>query len=166
MENPDKPKVKTGFNALRLLGCIYTPLGGGLMLIGLTIGIASGLYPIILIFSGVGGIFFALGLTFLILSFRKKKRLEKIVSDNCYFYGEVIDVEIIRNVTVNHYNPVRLVVSMQDPMGNTHIFRSENIHPGVRPAWIGKKVRVYAQQGNLDNYYVDVDSIEKTVIEH
>ena len=166
MENPEKPKVKTGFGALRLLGCIYTPLGGGLMLIGIIVGIATGMYPFILAFGAGGGIFLTLGLTFLVISFRKKKRLEKMVAEGCYFYGEVIDVEIVRNVTVNHYNPIRLVVSMQDPMGNTHVFRSEIIHPGVRPAWIGKRVRVYAQQGNLDNYYVDVDSIEKTVIEH
>ena len=61
----------------------------------------------LLIFGGVGLLFFVLGLIFLIMEFRKKFRNDKLLKSGNYVMAEISEVELNYNVTVNMRHPLK-----------------------------------------------------------
>ena len=77
----------------------------------------------LLIFGGVGLLFFVLGLIFLIMEFRKKFRNDKLLKSGNYVMAEISEVELNYNVTVNMRHPLKqnFVKKFQKPLAQLKI---------------------------------------------
>lgn len=68
-------KAKLGWSALRIIGLIYTPLGAVFLIAaGVIVFFAEDMMPLWLTFSLLGGVFFLLGVVFLAVEQRKKRK--------------------------------------------------------------------------------------------
>ena len=164
----EKIKVKMGPCASVIVGPILSGLGGFFLLMGLTFlfaGQMEGLIPFTA-FGLIGLAMLGAGITVLAFYVRKKKQLQAAVDAGRYFFAEVVDVETNFNVTVMGKHPIRLIARMKDPMGTVHVFRSRDLMLTYVPDFVGQQVRIYAQQGNLDDYYVYTDPLMKMIQEH
>lgn len=156
---------------LKLIGIVYVILGGVFLTVGFGVGIAAndvngfgGMFTVI--FSGIGSIFFILGIVFLILNRRSKKKALRLMEAGNYIYAEVSYVESNYNIHVNGRHPYRVVCRYTDEYGTIHLFHSRDIF--FNPDGILKDtlVRVYVEPGNMKRYYVDIDSILPTTVLH
>ena len=159
-------KVNMGTSAMKLIGIIYTILGSVFTALGLGLGLGLREVPFFLIFGGLGSIFLVLGIVFLILEGRKKRRFQKLVSAGRYLWAEVVDVDIDSSVRVNGSPMRRIVVRYTDPYGTAHLFRSQPARFNFLPEYAGKKVRVYCDPQDLKHYYVDIDNLLQGVQYH
>ena len=163
-------KVKMGPSAVFILGLVFTILGSLFTVVSLVTGIffyrmLGQIFPSA-IFSGFGLLFLIPGILMLHVHFKKKKILQAVVDGGRYFFAEITEVETCYNVNINGRHPIRLIAKMTDPYGNLHLFKSPNCNLPYLSDLIGRQVKVYAEQGNLDHYYVDLDSVLSTVYEH
>ena len=165
MENK---KVKLGFSPILIVGSVFSLIG--LIFLGITIPMSVAVYGAVdfhfFVFYLAGGIMLILGLIFLVIPLRKRRRLQAMVNEGRYFWAEVVSVEKDFSVNVNGRHPIYLRVKTTDPQGLEHLFKSRNIMPPYVPDLIGKQVKVYAEQGNLKNYYVDSDPLFENMIAH
>jgi len=157
--------------AFKIIGIIYTILGGIFIAVGIGVGIAAhdidGFgWMFTGIFGGIGSLFFVLGILFLILNSRSKKRARRLVEAGNYIYAEVSHVEMNYHISVNGRHPYNVICRYTDEYGTVHLFRSKDLsfHPdGIMKDTL---VRVYVEAGNMKHYYVDIDSILPTVAQH
>lgn len=156
---------------LNFIGIIYAVLGAVLMAVGLGVGIAvrdvNGFgWTFTAILSGIGLLFFILGIIFLILNRRNKKRALRLVEAGNYIYAEVSHAEPNINILVNGRYPYQVICRYTDEYGTIHLFRSKNI--SFNPEGILKDtfVKVYVEPGNMKHYYVDIDSILPATVSH
>ena len=159
-------KAKLGLNVLVLLDIIYTILGGIFLLVGLILGFAlkdSGGLLFGLIFGGIGGIFFILGIVFLLIEWKKKKQADALLAQGRYLWGEIRDLVPNPLVRINGRNPLIAVVCYTDIYGKTHLFRSKNLSADPCQSLIGRQVKVYYQNASYQPYYVDMESVLSTM---
>lgn len=163
-------KSKTGISALFIIGSVFAFLGAVFLATGLIIYSAlkeeEGVVLFLLIFGGVGLLFFVLGLIFLIMEFGKKFRNDKLLKSGNYVMAEIFEVELNYNVTVNMRHPYVVRCRYQDSYGNVHIFKSRNLLFDPTDLFKDQMVKVYVDGENYKNYYVDIDEILPNVIEH
>lgn len=163
-------KSKTGISALFIIGSVFAFLGAVFLSTGLIIYSAlkeeEGVVLFLLIFGGVGLLFFVLGLIFLIMEFGKKFRNDKLLKSGNYVMAEIFEVELNYNVTVNMRHPYAVRCRYQDSYGNVHIFKSRNLLFDPTDLFKDQMVKVYVDGENYKNYYVDIDEILPNVIEH
>lgn len=158
-------KINTGMGVLKVLGLIYLPLGTIFLILGTILGIfVDSLF--LLIFAGIGSIFAILGVVFLVIEHRKKCRFRKLLEAGKFFWAEVADVTYNPSVRINGRCPRILVVKHVTPNGEIQLFRSGSITKNCTTDLIGRKVRVYAEEGNLRNYYVDVEPLFQNIVEY
>lgn len=158
-------KVKLGPSALKIIGLIYCPLGSLFVIIGIALGIFVN--PLFLaMFGGIGGIFVVLGVIFLVLVAKKKKRYEALVSSGKYFWADVAEISYDASVRINGRCPRILIVRYVAPNGEIRMFRSRPITKSCPMDLVGRKVRVYADESNLRNYYVDVEPLLQNIVEY
>ena len=156
-------------SALGILGAIYTPLGGSFLLLG--IGLLRGLagteeWFIGLIFAGIGSVFLGLGVIFLIVRHIKGSRSAQLVQQGRYVWGEITRLMPNYNIRLNGRNPYVAVIRYVDSRGQTHLFKSENLHLLPDSGIIGRQVRVYYQDESFKRYYVDMAPVLGDIIEH
>ena len=110
-----------------------------------------------LIFGGVGG--------GCLLYLRKRRLLrERLLADGYREMADVIGTELQVNVRVNGRYPYRLVCRIERD-GVLHEYRSDllPVNPGLPP---GSRVPVYLDRYDPHKYYVDVDSVMPTIVQH
>lgn len=157
--------------ALKLIGIIYTILGAVFIVTGIGVGIAAhdinGFgWMFTIIFSGIGSIFFILGIVCLILNHRGKKRARRLMEAGNYIYAEVSHAEPNYNVHVNGRHPYQVICRYTDEYGTVHLFRSKDIFFNPEGILKDTLVRVYVEPGNMKHYHVDIDSILPTTVLH
>lgn len=160
-------KAKLGWGVLRILGAIYTLLGGPFFVLGL---VFLALLPneirlMGMLFSVIGGLFLLLGLIFLAIEQVRQRRINALVEAGHFVWAEVVDSVLNYSIRVNHSHPSRLVVCYTDGRGVKHLFKSRNIRSFGTKALIGKTVRVYTDPG-FRHYYVDVEPLLGGIVEH
>lgn len=160
-------KVRSGAGAVLILGIVYSALGSVFTFLGLgfLFALPGELRMIGMIFFGIGSLFLILGIVFLALRVRRKKRAERLVAEGRYIWGEVVDCVPNLSVTINHRHPYILKALYVDSQGNHHVFSSESLRIVRTPNLIGRKVKIYYQEG-FRHYYMDAEPILPTVIEH
>lgn len=160
-------KVKMGWGALRIIGIIYTGLGGLFLALGLFLwwALPDEAQLVGKIFTPIGGLFFILGIMFLTFEHRKKRRAEKLIEAGRYVWAQVTDCEPNYNVRVNRRHPYRLVASYTDGRGTTHLFKSRDLFIDGATGLVGRSVKVYAD-GDFLSYYVDTEPLAANYIEH
>lgn len=167
-------KKTSSFLAQVMIGIIFSLIGLPFLIIGIYFAFhmvwlsdhGSGdvrLLPVI--FCLLGGIFVLIGGCFLVWVWRKKQKIREVIEGGNSVNAIVSQIVMDSGVEINGQNPYRVICQYQDPQGTLHIFRSGDImfNPGDLT---GKYVRVYVEAGNLDHYYVDIDSILPEVKVH
>ena len=163
-------KSKTGLSALLIVGSIFTILGAVFLATGVIIYYAlkeeEGAILFLLIFGGIGLLFFALGVIFLIVELKKKLRNDKLLGAGNYVMAEVLEVTLNYNVAVNRRHPYIVRCRYQDMYGNVHIFKSRDLFFDPTDLFKDQMVKVYVDGENYKHYYVDIDEVLPNVIEH
>lgn len=159
-------KVKASSGVLKILGLVYLPLGLMFLILGIALGISVDIPVFLPVFGILGTVFTILGAVFLTIEHNKQKQAQKLVDSGKFFWAEVVEVTRQYNVRINGRCPYILVVKVVAPDGQTHLFRSHPINRLVLPDVMGKQVRVYAEEGNLKNYYVYVEPLLEKFIMH
>ena len=159
-------KVKMGTGILKILGLVYLPLGLLFLVLGIALGISIEIPVFLPVFGILGTFFTILGAVFLTIEHNKQKQAQKLVDSGKFFWAEVVEVTRQYSVRINGRCPYVLVVKAVSPDGQLHLFRSHPINRLVLPDVLGRQVRVYAQEGNLKNYYVDVEPLLEKFIMH
>ena len=158
-----------GWNALWLLGIIYTALGAVFLVLGgafFFLGTDEELRLLGGIFVLIGGIFALLGGIFLAVELGKRKRAQRLIASGRYIWGQVVDCQLNYNVRINGRSPVIFVVKYVDGRGITHIFRSNSVKTYRDPALIGKQVKVYVSDDSFRHYYVDAQALLPNIVDH
>ena len=155
-------------NPIRSLGVVFAAVAGvelaallvlaavvrqreALLVMTLVLGLQA------LIFGGVGG--------GCLLYLRKRRLLrERLLADGYREMADVIGTELQVNVRVNGRYPYRLVCRIERD-GVLHEYRSDllPVNPGLPP---GSRVPVYLDRYDPHKYYVDVDSVMPTIVQH
>lgn len=157
--------------ALKLIGIIYTILGGIFIVAGVCAGAAvhntdgSG-WMFTLIFSGIGSVFFILGIVFLLLNVRGRKTARRLMEAGNYIYAEVSHVEMNHSVLVNGQHPYKVICRYTDEYGTVHLFRSKDLFFDPEGILKDTMVKIYVEPGNMKHYYVDIDQILPAVVRH
>lgn len=155
-------------NPIRSLGVVFAAVAGvelaallvlaavvrqreALLVLTLVLGLQA------LIFGGVGG--------GCLLYLRKRRLLrERLLADGYREMADVIGTELQVNVRVNGRYPYRLVCRIERD-GVLHEYHSDllPVNPGLPP---GSRVPVYLDRYDPHKYYVDVDSVMPTIVQH
>lgn len=81
-----------------------------------------------LILGGIGAVFLALGLLFVLPPLFGKRRAAELLATGTPVQAEVVDVELNGGLSINGRNPYRIVAQWLNPQTNKlHVFRSENL---------------------------------------
>ena len=109
-------------------------------------------------------IFGSVGAGFLVYNHRKQIMRERLISNGYYEMAVIAAIEQNPYVRVNRHHPYHVICRIERA-GVIHEYRSEGFYhlPAVKT---GQQVPVYLDRQNEKNYYVDVESIEPTVIRH
>ena len=162
----EKKKVRMGFTVPDILGTVFTALGGGFLLLGVILLLFIRQWVLALPFLIVGPVFLLVGLPFFLHAHKKRKAAQQALDEGRYFFAEIVDMQMDYSVRVNGRCPSYLVARMTDPYGKVHVFKSRNFRKTAVPDLIGQQVRVYAVQGDLNRYYMDIDPLLSQVVEH
>lgn len=161
-------KVTIGWGVLRILGCVYAVLGA--VFLGLGAVLTKALFPenpVGPIFMMIGTPFFLLGLVFLVIEHRKKRRMEGLVEAGYFVWAEIVDCVYNYNISYhNNRHPSQVIACYRAPDGTKHLFRSRNLPTCGARDLIGKSVKVYTRPEDFRNYYVDAQPLLGNYIEH
>ena len=161
---------KTGPSALLIVGSVFTILGAVFLATGVIIYYAleeeEGAILFLLIFGGIGLLFFVLGVIFLIVELKKKLRNDKLLNAGNYVMAQIMEVSLNYNVTVNRRHPYIVRCRYEDMYGNVHIFKSRDLFFDPTDLLKVRLVKVYVDGENYKHYYVDIDGVLPNVIEH
>ena len=168
---------KFGIGAVGIVGLIFTTVGAFFGIIGMILGfrgfLSTGvereiLWILPVVFIGIGVVFFALGLIFIIITVRKRQRQKMAVERGQLIYADVSAVGINTSISVNGRSPYYVECHYKDPVtGTLHVFRSRDLY--FDPASVlgqGMMIPVYVMPGDFDSYYVDVDAVLPRVEQH
>lgn len=119
---------------------------------------------IILFFMGV--LFLCIGIFPVIRSYRQKARTKKIRETGRTLYATVYEIDYATNYTFNGRHPYIVYCSYRDDYKDIEYrFKSEYIWVNPEPhITLGSMVRVYVEENNYKNYYVDVESMIQSKI--
>lgn len=168
-------KVKMGLSAMMIVAITFTIIGITFLPIGIAAGVGGMLVEgslaiFVIMFAGLGALFLALGIIFLVLEIKKRDRCNRLLAEGYYIYAEVLDVNKNFNVSYGkHGHPYVIRCGYEDENGILHIFKSRNINRYPGNNLIGQQVRVYLDRNdynNFKNYYMDIDEILPKAIEH
>ena len=136
---------------LLALACVLERGGTALFVVGLVLGIQ------VLVFGGIG-------LGFLLHVRKKRLERERLIADGCREMADVVEVDRVLNVQINGRCPYRVVCHIERD-GVLHEYRSDLLRDNpALPA--GSRVPVYLDRYDEKRYYVDVESVARTVVRH
>lgn len=162
-------KITLGQDAWTIVGGVFAFIG----IIYTVLGVVISQFPedsddatVGIVFAILGAVMLAIAICILIYGIYRRKCLQKIVENGKYLWGEVTDIVPNYNVRINNRNPYNVLVRYQDRNGVVHIFRSVNQKTYPDRSIIGKQVKVYYENEEFKRYYVDLEGVLPTVMEH
>jgi len=114
----------------------------------------------------MGLLFFSLGLVFLITLGNQKKNARRLLENGNYVVAEIFDISQNYNVSVNNKHPFVVSCKYEAVDGTVHIFKSRYLYFNPEPLLKNNVVRVYVDNDNFKKYYVDIDEVLPTIVEH
>ncbi len=150
---------KGSISALWIIGWVYSALGALFVVLGSVLALVLGEEVLLfgMIFGGIGLAFLILGVVFLLVEYRKRKNVERLITSGRYVWGTIADWRVNRSVEVCGRHPIVLLVRYVDGRGQEHLFRSPSLRIVGGPQLLGKQVRVYYGDPDFRNYYVAAD---------
>ncbi len=117
-----------------------------------------------LILGGIGAVFLALGLLFVLPPLFAKRRAAELLVTGTPVQAEVVDVELNGGLTINGRNPYRIVAQWLNPQTNKlHVFRSENLWFDPGPYISESLVTVMIDPANPKRYSMDTRFLPELV---
>ena len=168
----NEKKVKVGLNAVGIVGIVFTIIGAIFLVLGIVMGIGLrsemgvGSIAFLFAFGGMGLLFFTLGLVFLITLGNQKKNAKRLLENGNYVIAEIFDISQNYNVSVNNKHPFIVSCKYEAMDGVVHIFKSRYLYFNPEPLLKNNVVRVYVDNDNFKKYYVDIDEVLPTIVEH
>lgn len=113
------------------------------------------------IFAGMGIIFICLGIVPICMSARRKATKKKLRSNGRSIYATIDEIRYNKNYTFNGRHPYIIYCSYRDDYRDIEYrFKSENLWVNPEPALtVGSMIKVYVEENNYKNYYVDAESM-------
>ena len=109
-------------------------------------------------FGGIGSIFFIIGIVFLKKRIAFEKRRDKLIFSGNYIIADIIEINKDTHINFNGENPY-IIHSHYSENGQDYFFKSHGIW--FKPSYfLSKEVRIYLDQNDYTNYYVDEDSLD------
>lgn len=122
----------------------------------------SNLFAIILL-TVMGIIFSCVGIIPLIRTVRNKTRKKKVRNTGRALYATVDEIMYNTSLTLNGRHPYVIYCSYRDDYRNiVYRFKSENLWVNPEPyLTAGSTIKVYVEENNYKNYYVDTESMNQ-----
>lgn len=120
-----------------------------------------------LIFSGIGSVFFIIGAVGLIEGKVKLNRVKDLRNNGEVIYADYLEISVNPHIRVNYRCPFVIVCEWKNPTnGERYLFRSENIWED--PEYIIKekdirKFPVYVKPDCYKKYVMDIDEIKNEI---
>lgn len=120
-----------------------------------------------LVFSGIGSVFFIIGAIGLISDKVKSNRVKELRNNGEVIYADYIKTSVNQHIRVNYKCPFVIVCEWKNPTdGERYLFRSENIWED--PEYIIKekdirKFPVYVKPDCYKKYVMDIDEIKNEI---
>jgi hypothetical protein len=122
------------------------------------------LWMLPLIFSGLGSVFFAIGVVPFAWTRRVRRRDDWLRSNGRHIQADFERVELNTSLRVNGASPYRIVCQWLDPATNrVHVFRSHNLWYDPHKYITAKTLDVIVDPNNLKRYVVDTQFLPKMV---
>lgn len=157
------PKVKMEKDAAFIFGMVLGILGGIFLALGILFGVLLGSEGLLacLVFVGVGGGFFLIGLLCLRSCRKKQRRMQKLLEEGRYLWGEIVECAPNLQISVNGRHPTIATARYLAPDGTEHLFQSRNLYHWwpENGGLLHQQVKIYIEDGNMDNYYVAVEEL-------
>lgn len=125
-----------------------------------------------IVFGFVGSVFAVIGFVMLSRAVKLRKKKKQLFENGLTLHAEIVDFFPNTRIAVNGMHPYIVVVEY-DELGQKHRFVSENVWERMNDSYIGDMVTVYYAQNNMNNYYVDINTLfqskshpEKNIIYH
>lgn len=117
-----------------------------------------------LIVGGIGSVFLAIGLLFVLPPLLAKRRAAELRGSGTAVQAEVVDVELNGSLSINGRNPYRIVAQWLNPQTNKlHVFRSENLWFDPGPYINESLVTVMLDPSNPKRYSMDTRFLPELV---
>ena len=168
----NEKKAKVGVNATSIVGLVFTIIGAIFLVLGIVLGIGLrkviGIESIVFLFTfcGMGTLFLSVGLVFLITLGNQKKNAQRLLDNGNYVVAEIFDISQNYNVSVNGRHPFMVSCKYEAVDGTVHIFKSRYLYFNPEPLLKNNVVRVYVDNDNFKKYYMDIDEVLPTIVEH
>ncbi|WP_070884750.1 DUF3592 domain-containing protein [Pseudomonas sp. D1-3] len=109
-----------------------------------------------LIVGGIGAVFLAIGLLFVLPPLLAKRRAAELLVTGTAVQAELVDVELNGSLSINGRNPYRIVAQWLNPQTNKlHVFRSANLWFDPGPYISESLVTVMIDPNNPKRYSMD-----------
>ena len=168
----NEKKAKVGMSATSIVGIVFTIIGVFFLILGIILGIGLrseiGMesFAFLFAFGGMGLLFFTLGLVCLITLGNQKKNAQRLLDNGNYVVAEIFDISQNYNVSVANKHPFMVSCKYETVDGTVHIFKSRYLYFNPEPLLKNNVVRVYVDNDNFKKYYVDIDEVLLTIVEH
>lgn len=113
----------------------------------------------IIIFTAIGGLFFVLGIIFLVSAIIKGRKIKLLKQNGEALTGTIINVCMNTNVRINNRHPYKAECKVISPYdGEEYLYSSENINSDISH-FVGMTVTVFVDKNDKSKYYVDMDEL-------
>lgn len=146
-----------------LMGIIFSTLGGIFIAFRAR---EEELAQVGTVFVIVGSVHLLVCLILLIISFSRRKKLERIIENGYYIVAEIGDIVQNYSINVNGRSPYVITARYRDSAGCIHTFRSRNIFYNPVGIMTNNMVKIYTRPDNFKLYYMDISEILPEVKQH
>ena len=112
-----------------------------------------------LLFTGLGGLFAAIGYTIVLFQIFRARRKKNLLENGRRVYAELAEIYQDTSVSVNGRYLWRVSCRYMDERGTMHIFRSDGLNFDPSGLLTGLQIPVYLEEGRPDHYAVDLDAV-------
>jgi len=114
------------------------------------------------IFGGMGGVFFLVGVGIILVGALKDRKDEYLKKNGMTIETEYQRVELNTALSVNGKHPFRVLTQWQNPLtSELHVFTSNNIWFDPTGYIKTETIKVFIEKGNPKKYYVDLSFLPK-----
>lgn len=115
-----------------------------------------------ILFGSFGVIFIIVAVVLVIKNSKILKRKKYLLSEGLVLSAEIIDFYENNRIAVNNRHPY-IVVAEYDDGVQCHRFKSDNVWERLSVDILGMPVKVYYENGNMNHYYVDTESLKDSL---
>lgn len=112
-----------------------------------------------IIFIGLGGLFFMIGMTIFVLNILSVRNKKSLMTNGDVMTGTITNVKVNTAVIINGMHPFKAECESTDPYsGEKYLFSSNNIMEDIT-GLTGSEVKIYVDKNNRRKYYVDIKDL-------